>query len=196
MTRKEILKAAAAIPGWMEESELAWLIEQAHTRRRVVEIGSWKGRSMKALALSVLGTAYSVDNWMEVLPTDPRRKRDLDVVEVVEKGSAALRAEFFRNLAPEIGSGKCVPLGVESVSGPPLLKRRLDGCKVDMIFIDGDHEYVSVKQDIQIWRPLLEEGGLLCGHDYQWRGVYTAVAELLPNHRFLHDTKIWYSSGA
>lgn len=49
----------------------------------------------------------------------------------------------------------------------------------DVVFIDALHDYQSVKQDIEIWWPLVRPGGYLCGHDYnhKWTGVMRAVAE-------------------
>lgn len=196
MTRQEILKAAARIPGWMSEMELKWLIEQASTRRTVIEIGSWKGRSTKALSLSVLGSVYAVDHWLEgAAPSAPRRTVDHDWVEAATRGSAAIKAEFQANLAPEIAAGKCIPTGKSSADSIGKVRELLAGRKVDMVFIDGDHEIEEVRRDIELYRPLLEQGGLLCGHDYPWPGVWKAASELVPKHRFLHDTTIWYASG-
>lgn len=194
MTRAEILQIASAITGWMSEMELAWLIEQASTRRRIIEIGSWKGRSTKALALSAFEVVYAVDHWMEGSPpNETRRLVDHDWREVVARGSGVVRAEFEKNLAPEIAAGKCVLTGLSSAESVSKLKELLGGRNVDMVFIDGDHEYAEVKRDIELYRPFLEEGGLLCGHDYPWQGVWKAALELVPNHRFLHDSTIWYA---
>jgi predicted O-methyltransferase YrrM len=43
----------------------------------------------------------------------------------------------------------------------------------DLIYIDADHKYKSVKEDIQSWYPKLKFGGIIAGHDYD--------DELLPN---------------
>ena len=196
MTSQDILKVAVGVTGWMIEGELRWLIEQASTRRTIIEIGSWKGRSTKALALSALGVVYSVDHWLDgPVPQSATRLWDSDWLEVSYRGSGTVKAEFERNLAPELASGKCVMVVVESRKGVAKVLDLLGGRKADMVFIDGDHQYEMVKEDILLWRPLLADGGLLCGHDYPWPGVYKAVAELVPNHRFLHDTSIWYASG-
>ena len=37
---------------------------------------------------------------------------------------------------------------------------------VDFVYIDGLHDYESVKEDIHDWFPKLHSGGILCGHDY------------------------------
>jgi predicted O-methyltransferase YrrM len=36
----------------------------------------------------------------------------------------------------------------------------------DVVYIDADHSYESVKRDIASWRPKVKRGGVLCGHDY------------------------------
>jgi hypothetical protein len=195
MTSREILKVASGITGWMTEDELAWLIEQASTRRTVIEIGSWKGRSTKALALSVQEVVYSVDHWLDgPPPADIKRREDSDWLEVTYRGSNAIKADFFRNLSDEIQSRKCVPTGLPSEKAAGRMREILGGRKVDMVFIDGGHEYPEVKRDIELWRPMLVDGGLLCGHDYPRLGVYTAVSELVPKHRYLHGTWIWYAA--
>jgi predicted O-methyltransferase YrrM/ubiquinone/menaquinone biosynthesis C-methylase UbiE len=54
---------------------------------------------------------------------------------------------------------------------------------VDFVFIDADHSYESVREDIQNWYSHISIGGVLSGHDYgnaSWPGVEQAVRELLP----------------
>jgi len=54
----------------------------------------------------------------------------------------------------------------------------------DLVFIDADHSYDAIKEDIRLWKPLVRKGGILSGHDYKaggkfpfW-GVKTAVDEI------------------
>lgn len=65
-----------------------------------------------------------------------------------------------------------------SEDAAPLFERR----SIDMAFLDGNHTYEYVKQDINIWWPKVRAGGLLSGHDYKrkpWIGVIPAVNEFL-----------------
>lgn len=44
-------------------------------------------------------------------------------------------------------------------------KEFLDGA-LDFVFIDANHSYAAVKEDIEAWLPKLKPGALLSGHDY------------------------------
>lgn len=51
----------------------------------------------------------------------------------------------------------------------------------DLIYIDGDHSYQSVKQDILLWIGKVKKKGIIAGHDYNWSGVEKAVNEIFFN---------------
>src|SRR5256884_4232168 len=36
---------------------------------------------------------------------------------------------------------------------------------IDLLFIDGDHEYEAVRRDFEDWSPHLREGGIIIFHD-------------------------------
>ena len=48
-----------------------------------------------------------------------------------------------------------------------------------IIHIDAAHEYDDVVEDINLWFPILEDGGLLLGDDFSrtWPGVVKAACE-------------------
>lgn len=46
---------------------------------------------------------------------------------------------------------------------------------LDFVFIDGDHRYEAVKQDIADWAPKVRKGGLVSGHDIDKYPVECAV---------------------
>lgn len=52
---------------------------------------------------------------------------------------------------------------------------RFDDESLDFIFIDGDHTYESVLEDLTLWYPKIKNGGLLMGHDFASSPVSNAV---------------------
>ena len=51
---------------------------------------------------------------------------------------------------------------------------------IDFVYIDGLHDYESVKKDIEGWWPKIRRGGIISGHDFnraKWPGVVRAVEE-------------------
>ena len=54
----------------------------------------------------------------------------------------------------------------------------------DYIFIDADHQYSAIKQDIKNWTPKVKVGGTISGHDYgTHEGIARAVNETWSNVR-------------
>lgn len=54
--------------------------------------------------------------------------------------------------------------------------------KVDFVYIDGHHTYEQVKKDIQNYRKLINDNGIIGGHDYSvigWKDVIKAINECL-----------------
>lgn len=186
---KDIVAAAAKIDGWMEPIELEWLATAAASRRMIVEIGSWKGRSTKALAMATLGVVYAVDHW---------QGSATERASVHEEAAKIGPDEFFKifksHLAGELADGRVVAVRMESGEAVDMLLK-LIGCSADMVFIDAEHTYESVSRDIKNYDKLLGSGGLLCGHDYQpaFQGVCRAVDELVPNRQVMKSGSIWHA---
>lgn len=62
--------------------------------------------------------------------------------------------------------------------------RNLGYPQVDMVFVDGGHQYHEAVGDITIWLPLIKDDGIMAVHDFEktvkvWHGVDKAVREYL-----------------
>ena len=53
--------------------------------------------------------------------------------------------------------------------------RLFDDSFFDCVFIDADHSYRSVFQDISNWAPKLKSTGILCGDDFHRKSVRKAI---------------------
>ncbi len=193
-----------------EQKALALLIAPyLHPSSFILEVGSWKGESTYVLGKAAEvsgGQVFCVDHWRGSAGTTT--------------AEGALRedvlATFRRNMRLEGLESFVFPLVMESHRAASLMR----GALFDIIFIDGDHRYSAVKQDILDWLPKLKEGGLLCGHDAERRfsefseeqqeliratqeedfnldlgchpGVVAALYDVLKDRHHITDTRIWY----
>jgi predicted O-methyltransferase YrrM len=64
---------------------------------------------------------------------------------------------------------------------------------LDFVFIDADHSYEAVKDDIACWKSKVRRGGWLGGHDYNQKfpGVVRAVDEAFGFGVKRWDGSIW-----
>jgi len=69
---------------------------------------------------------------------------------------------------------------------------------VDFVYIDANHSYSFVKEDISAWLPKVKKGGVIGGHDLDWKdteydneyAVLRAVKEIFGD-RMQHDKKLF-----
>lgn len=178
---------AKATPGWMKPTELVWLAEAATRARTIVEIGSWQGRSTRALADHTTGTVYAVDPWSGDYPADDGSVSDI---------RTDVSRQFKAHLRDHIASGRVVPVQMTaSVAARTLFDvgGLLSRAPLDLVFIDGDHRYEAVLDDIDNYLPLVRSGGILGGHDYghkRYPGVKRAVDARFPQAQFCQS--IWW----
>lgn len=67
--------------------------------------------------------------------------------------------------------------------------RRFADRTVGLVYIDGLHDYESVRRDIELWMPKVHSGGILSGHDYcnDHPGVMKAVQEMIGEVGVIED---------
>lgn len=67
---------------------------------------------------------------------------------------------------------------------------------LDFVYIDGNHEYRYVKEDIEEWTKKVRKGGIVAGDDYYMTragniGVIKAVHEYADAHGYDVQTTLW-----
>ena len=143
------------IPGWLTEVE-AKRLEELARGKRVLEIGSYCGLSTVVMG-RVAAHVTAVDYFDGRGTPHP----------------ANTKPTFDNSISRYGLQGK-----VEAVHPDAELPLP----KYDLVFIDGDHDYESVRIDIGKAKNVLAEGGLIAFHDFDHpshRGVREAVEELL-----------------
>lgn len=66
--------------------------------------------------------------------------------------------------------------------------RALDGKKLDLLFVDGDHTYRGVKQDFEMYSPFVGPGGIVAFHD-----IVEITMEGIGVKKFWDEIKSQYS---
>jgi predicted O-methyltransferase YrrM len=84
------------------------------------------------------------------------------------------RAPLYRAFAR--GAQRVELLRGDSQDGAMLTRVRelLDGRPVDFLFVDGDHSYDGVRRDVELYTPLLRDGGVVALHDIVPQGTNAA----------------------
>lgn len=132
----------------------------------VLEIGSWAGRSAIEFVKGGAGSVTCVDTW-EGSQNDEGTK--------VYDGSLGTPLEVFdRNTAHLADKIKRL-VG----RSPEVAHHHALSAKYDIVYIDAEHDYQSVVNDIAAWKP--KAGVVLAGHDYHsFESVRQAVKDALP----------------
>jgi MMP 1-O-methyltransferase len=157
------------VPGWLtdEEGEALYELARACTGKGViVEIGSWKGKSTVCLGLgSQAGAA------VPVYAVDPH---------------ADYRFGDFKTNIERAGISELVrPV-------PSLSQAAADGFDepIELLFVDGSHEYDLVLEDFERWVPKVVDGGWVAFHDTTWtRGPRKVVGSAIYRSRRFKDVR-------
>lgn len=178
LTAVDISKALV-IKGYMQPAELEWLAAQATTHERIAEIGSYYGRSTRALCDHTSGKVHAYDDFYG--PRD---------MAMDYRNRMLIRENFYKNLADHLESGRLIVHDEDHEAVEP-------AGMFDMVFLDGGHEYFEFKHDLDTWMPSVAPSGLLCGHDYDlaYPGILRALGEVLGPSRvaIAPNTTIWYA---
>lgn len=153
----------------------------------LVELGTWKGHSIKYLAKRLKEQNYEFELFGVDLFDDSLIHNN--------EGNEYLKPQM--EFVWEIYNENLKRDGVRDFV-KDIKKNSWDASNdfedesVDFIFIDADHKYESVVKDIQSWLPKLKKGGMMSGHDFTQptAGVKKAVEELLPDFKLGTDN-IW-----
>jgi len=152
-----------------------------------IEIGCLIGLSTCCIALSSSDTDH-------IISVDPFRIEYLsDMAKGVVasySGKEVLNQEgFFSSWEHQVNKicpGKTItPVIGDRIDQLPRVKEILGNEKAGLLFIDGLHNYESVRKDIDTYLPLTKLGGLVAFHDHsnEYPGVVQAVKETLNDGR-------------
>ena len=128
----------------------------------VLEIGARYGDSSERIML-----ALNVKSYVIVDPYDSYDDYENDGFDQVLKsrGGDSVYEQTSSRLKPLIENLRFI----RGFSSDKNVIRQLSNEKFDLIFVDGNHEFKYVLEDLENYFPMLTEGGVLCGDDFHSR---------------------------
>lgn len=123
----------------------------------VAEVGTWVGDSTKFAAPIVKGMKgrYLAIDWF---------KGSINTVPAYSSDTYDTALEEFKANIKLVGCGKFVEI-LDMTTQEAL--NVIEDQSLDICFIDADHRYEEVKQDIISYFPKVKIGGVICGHDLE-----------------------------
>jgi len=154
----------------------------------IVEIGCYVG----AISNQFVGgnrKVFCIDPWQaeNVYREDDIQYGLIKDAEENRGGMGQIFATFMQNCGEDLFKN-IFPIRAFSAQIAPYFN-----LPIDLLYIDGNHEYESVVEDIRLWAPKVKKGGLIAGDDYSpgFPGVIQAVKEAFPSHNVVMGNQ-WY----
>ena len=161
----EVETLTSGIEGWLSKAEGRLLYELARSADRrgcIVEIGSWKGRSTVWLA-----SGAKAGLGARVVAIDPHRDSSL------HSAGESTEHDLRRNLELAKVSDQADVVVATSEDAAVSWNR-----PISLLFIDGEHDYESVRRDLLLWEGHVVDGGVVALHDTLfWEGPRRVVSE-------------------
>lgn len=162
-------KATENVGGWLTKTEGFFLYNVAKKIKSgnvIVEVGSWKGKSTICL-----GSGAKGKNQIKIFSIDPHigsseHQKMFGHVDTFE--------EFTQNISKAGIAEYVEPIRNTSENAAKNFNQ-----KIEFVFIDGAHDYNSVKLDFNLWFPKVMSGGFLAFHD-SWHFIGTKLATAIP----------------
>lgn len=130
----------------------------------VIEVGCFSGVSSQVIALGC---------------------RELHCVDPYSWDAVQQAQQMFDSMLPNYPNIKKVKM--TSVDAAKMYQ---DG-SIDFVYLDADHSYESVLQDIDAWRSKVKKNGYIAGHDMNIEGVERAVKERFGNNYKTYSDTSW-----
>lgn len=173
------------IDGWFDfQPVYTSMVEKFGDNSLFVEIGAWLGKS----------TAY-----MAVEIANSKKNIKFDVIDTWEGSTGSADTEWYNEIISGLDMS---PYQTFLENTRPVKKyiRPIMGYSydivsdyadnsIDFLFIDGAHDYDSVKKDIHDWYPKIKFNGMIGGHDYgnnTFPGLIKAVNEFFGQENVTH----------
>lgn len=151
--------------GWFFEEDIKayrFLVEKVPDNGTIIELGTWKGRSLCSIADIIKRKnlkVYAVDTF-EGTSNEGDAHQETKEIDL---------QQTFKDNVKKFGLNPTI----FAMTTNEASKQIPNTTKFDLIFIDADHSFEAVTQDIENWVPKCK--GIIAGHDFERDGISRAV---------------------
>ncbi len=154
--------------GWYANGEWIKRLMENNKITTAIEVGSWLGLSTRHIAslLQPNGKLYAVDTWEGSVD----HYNNSEWIEMIP----TLYEQFLSNMIHEKLTNIVIPIKMTSLKAAKFLLEKIT--KVDLVYIDAEHDTYSVLHDLDSYWPYIKNNrGILCGDDWWHDPVKVAV---------------------
>ena len=132
----------------------------------VAEVGVYRGESCRIWAENYR-TVWAIDPWWENVTWAPKLSNAAQLNKAISLGIENLSDLFTVDIEKDFDTMcKSYP-NINKIKATSATAASLfDNHSLDMVYIDGDHSYLSVMEDLSLWINKIKESGWIAGHDY------------------------------
>lgn len=167
-----------------------------HDGARIVEVGSWQGKSIIYLANQF--KAFGKRAHMHCVDTFDGGTDEVLKARIEQMGGST---ELFKRFSDNIHNAGVHYMITPHVETSVEASKKFKDESVDVVFLDADHSYEAVKADLEAWYPKIKLGGLMAGHDFVFEnevsrnGVIRACLEFFADKPFevMPNGRVWKS---
>lgn len=157
------------IHGWFDyEDFYRFLVGEIPDGGRFVEVGCWLGRSIAAFHSFAQEAGKTIE--LNAVDTFCGRPENDQHMAILAQHGGNVRKAFDANMGA-LGVKLAGVLQTDSVAA----SAQFNDKSLNTVFIDADHSYECVRDDILAWLPKVKPGGILAGHDCDEPGVMEAI---------------------
>ncbi|MCB1079580.1 MAG: class I SAM-dependent methyltransferase [Verrucomicrobiae bacterium] len=181
---QRLIRLGQPTPVLVDRCELPLLLNILNLRGEGVEIGVQRA-TFSSMILETWGGArlHSVDPW-----------RSFDDPSYVDKANApdSVQETIFQTAKQRLakfGDRSVMVRATSAEAAPGFAEDSLD-----FVYIDAQHHYEAVREDLELWHPKVRPGGILAGHDYldgMVGGDLFGVKKAVDEFAATHGLKVW-----
>jgi len=148
-------------------NDFAWLLAAVDVRGAAVEVGVADGEFSSMVLAGWRGcTQYTqVDPWFDKVTAAQRFGKNAKLVTMTDQSHLGSQLCSVRtHFRHARYSGKVRQLRMLSADAAA----HITDSSLAFVYIDGDHYFRGVQEDLRMYWPKLRPGGLIAGHDFEW----------------------------